>query len=83
MNQKALPLDNPLLNSEAWEEWKDYQRRERKKPIKAGGRREKAQLELLLQYDIDTQGVIIKRSLDKEWAGLFPIKDTTGGWDEL
>jgi len=83
MNQKPLPLDNPLLNSEAWEEWLIH-RKEKRNPVKPGSIAERKQVKLLCTLSHEEQQEVVDRSMIGGYTGLFPPKqDKKGDWDAI
>ena len=62
------------LNVEAWNEWCEYRRIEKKN--KVGPLGAKKQHELLVEYTYEQQQLIINTSMNGGWTGLFPLKVT-------
>ena len=75
-DKHSSPVDAPSLpdwlNLEAWSEWESY-RKEKKKPITPTAR--KRQWATLQRYTVQEQRIIIDRSINSGWAGLFELKD--------
>ena len=75
-DKHSSPVDAPSLpdwlNLEAWNEWESY-RKEKKKPITPTAR--KRQWAILQRYTVQEQRIIIDRSINSGWAGLFELKD--------
>lgn len=72
----SSPVDAPplpdWLNLEAWSEWESY-RKEKKKPITPTAR--KRHWSLLQCYTKQEQRIVIDRSINSGWTGLFELKD--------
>jgi hypothetical protein len=63
---------NHPINQEAWEEWIEFRRVEKKK--KVGPIAEKKQHKMLSQYPPEIQQEIIDSSIMNSYQGLFPPK---------
>ncbi len=75
-DKHSSPVDaTPLpgwLNVDAWKEWESF-RKEKKKPITPTAR--KRQWALLQRYTKQEQRIIIDRSINSGWTGLFDLKE--------
>ena len=67
----TIPID---LNLEAWEEWCEYRRVEKKN--KVGPLGAKKQHKMLVEYTYEQQQQIIDTSMASGWTGLFEPKTT-------
>ena len=65
----TIPID---LNLEAWEEWCEYRRVEKKN--KVGPLGAKKQHKMLVEYTYEQQQQIIDTAMVGGWTGLFPLK---------
>ncbi len=65
----TIPID---LNLEAWEEWCEYRRVEKKN--KVGPLGAKKQHKMLIEYTYEQQQQIIDTSMASGWTGLFEPK---------
>lgn len=65
------------INGEAYDEWLQYRKSEKKKPV--GSIAQHKQLLLLSQYPHDVQQAIIDTSINCGWQGLFPPKGGADG----
>jgi len=61
-----------FINVEAWEEWCEYRRVEKKN--KVGPMGAKKQHDMLREYTHEEQQEIIDTSIAAGWTGLFPLK---------
>ena len=59
------------LNRSSWLEWVEYRKDKRKPVSKAAA---KKQTDELLQYDEDTQALMIDQSIKNDYTGIFPLK---------
>jgi hypothetical protein len=57
------------INQEAWAEWVEWRRTEKKKKVTPTA--QKLQWRLLANYDHELQREIIERSIMNDWQGLF------------
>lgn len=64
------------INTEAWDEWCEFRRIEKKK--KVGPIAAKKQFKMLLKYTEEEQQVIIDNSISNGYQGLFDIKGNGG-----
>jgi len=69
--QDPIPMG---INPDAWLEWEEYRRVVRKKKITTCAARK--QFKLLEQHDYPTQQLIIDNSIQNDYQGLFPVKQT-------
>ena len=60
------------INVTAWDEWVEYRRVEKKKPITKAAA--KKQFNLLLRHSLDEQQAIIDNSIQNDYQGLFPVR---------
>ena len=74
MPEIQLPIG---INTEAWDEWCEFRRIEKKK--KVGPIAAKKQFKMLLKYSEEDQQVIIDNSISNGYQGLFDLK---GGSNE-
>lgn len=58
---------------EAWLEWLEYRKKERKKPI--GEITAKRQLTLLRSVTEEEAILMIDKSINNGWQGIFPLRD--------
>lgn len=65
----TIPIN---LNLEAWEEWCEYRRVEKKN--KVGPLGAKKQHKMLVEYTYEQQQQIIDTAMVGGWTGLFPLK---------
>lgn len=65
------------LNTKAWDEWVDYRKKVRRKPVSAFAANR--QFKMLLKYSEEDQQKIIDHSMDNDYQGLFELK---GGQNE-
>jgi len=68
----------PELNVEAWKKWINYKKQIKSKYKTLNG--EVSQIKELIKIsegDKEKQGKIVQQSIDKEWKGLFPIKENS------
>lgn len=62
------------LDRQAWEQWVEYRRELGKRPYKTN-----RVAEWLGGFHPTTQRQIVRQSIEKEWHGLFPLKETPKG----
>ena len=62
----------PGINLKAWDEWAEYRRSEKKRPITKAAA--KKQFNLLLRHSLDEQQAIIDNSIQNDYQGLFPVR---------
>lgn len=67
MNQELIPMDNPLLNREAFDEWVEYRKKVKKKPIKDLENAEKQ----FCKWPIAVQALAVEYSKNNEYQGIF------------
>jgi len=73
------PVDLPeYINSDSWDEWIRHLKEKRKKPTPSTI---KKQHKFLSKYDKPTQHLIIDRSIEKGWVGLFEPQEKSNGRD--
>lgn len=58
---------------EAWEEWLEYRKTERKKPV--GAISAKRQLNLLSSVSEEEALLMIDKAINSGWQGLFLLRD--------
>jgi len=66
MSQDLLPLDNPLLNQEAFDKWMDYRKR-----IKKPYNDKEGQIKRFCQWSWRIQDKAVIYSIENEYQGLF------------
>ena len=73
LKPRRIEIDVPSgINVDAWNEWVDYRKNEKKKTItKAAASK---QFRLLLGYTKEQQQQVIDISIQNDYQGLFPIK---------
>lgn len=73
LKPRSVELEVPEgINVDAWNEWVDYRKNEKKKTItKAAASK---QFRLLLGYTKEQQQQVIDISIQNDYQGLFPIK---------
>lgn len=59
------------LNLDAWKEWCEFRAKDKKKPITETTA--KKQITLLVKYNVDDQRVIIDKSINGSYQGLFDL----------
>lgn len=63
----GLQLENPMLNREAFDEWIDYRKRVKKKPVLTPEREEKR----FCQWPLNVQRAAVDYSIDNGYQGIF------------
>jgi hypothetical protein len=72
LDGRKTEIEVPLgINLKAWDEWAEYRRSEKKRPITKAAA--KKQFNLLLRYTPSQQQVIIDNSIQNDYQGLFPL----------
>lgn len=68
-SQDLLPLDNPLLNQEAFDKWIDYRKNVKKKPIK----NKEGAMKEFCEWPLEVQAEAVKHSTssNNEYQGIF------------
>ena len=64
--------ESEAVNAEAWAEWINWRRTEKKIPV--GDKAERLQQKMLAGFDHDQQRQIIEHSIMNSYQGLFPLK---------
>ena len=66
----AITCDLPkFINDSAWREWARFRKNDKRKPITLSAAQK--QIDLLSQYDFETQQEIIDSSISSDYQGLF------------
>jgi len=70
---KGKPILIPSgINFDAWNEWVAYRKKEKTKISKTAATK---QFKLLLKYSSDDQQLIINKSIESDYQGLFALKE--------
>lgn len=75
MTKEPIKLPHGEKFRDAWEEWVEYRRVERKKPL--GPFSIKRQLKILTEISEENAIATIDKAINSGWQGLFPDKNLT------
>ena len=64
------------INIDSWTEWITYRKSKKKKVSDAAA---KKQFKLLAKYTHDQQKLIIDKSIESDYQGLFELKENSNG----
>lgn len=80
INNKQQPIKSMVIpegiNIDSWTEWIDY-RKEKKKPVSKIAAAK--QFKLLAEYTEEEQKLIIDKSIQNDYQGLFDLKESSNG----